>query len=162
MGKHPESNMVYLRVQSQAHAIMFLLYINDIGQNIRSKIQLFAIFHIESLDPHKMNKPYKKLLLKYPTGQILGIWNSMSILCCSRSFHHYSYKIHIYKSYQNFYLYQKNVPNLPKPKHMLFNLIETLWWIHQRSAGNMCQQPKTKQVTYSALQHACLTLKLLT
>jgi len=60
--------------------IMFLLYINDIGQNIRSKIQLFAddcVFYIESF--HKMNKLYKKILLKYPTGQTLGIWNSTLI-----------------------------------------------------------------------------------
>jgi len=57
--------------------IMFLLYINDIGQNIRSKIQLIyvddCILYIESLNPHKTNKPYKKILLKYPTGQTLGI-----------------------------------------------------------------------------------------
>ena len=44
---------------------MFLLYINDIGQNITSKIQLFAddcMLCIELSNPHKMNKFYKKTL----------------------------------------------------------------------------------------------------
>ena len=51
--------------------IMFLLYINDIGQNITSKVQLFAN-NCELLNLHKMNKPYKKISLQYPTGQTLG------------------------------------------------------------------------------------------
>jgi len=34
--------------------------------------------------------------------------------------------------------------------------------IHQKSAGNVCQQQKTKQATYNALQHEYLTLQFLT
>jgi len=43
--------------------IMFLLYINDMGQNISFKIQLFAddCVYIELLNPHKINKFCRKI-----------------------------------------------------------------------------------------------------
>ena len=64
MDKHlliQELRLVCLR-DTVLGPIMFLLYINDIGQNIASKLFAEDCVYIELLNPYKMNKLYKKIL----------------------------------------------------------------------------------------------------